>query len=70
MVLWSAADASVAERSFRGCGGTPAVRVNAMPGVDLETHAYKSPTAEERAQCLEAKSTAMTRLSSDAKRQK
>ena len=51
MVLWSAADASVAERSFRGCGGTPAVRVNAMPGVDLETHAYKSPTAEERARC-------------------
>jgi hypothetical protein len=49
MVLRSAADASVADMSFRGCGGTPADSVNAMPGVNLETHAYKSRTAEEDA---------------------
>ena len=40
------AAANVAPWSTRGLGGTPEERVKGAPGVNLDTRAYSSPTAE------------------------
>ena len=46
MALSSPAEASVAARSVSGLGGTPPNSVNDMPGVNVDTHAYRLPTAQ------------------------
>jgi hypothetical protein len=46
MALSSPAEASVAAWSVSGLGGTPPNKVNDMPGVNLDTQAYRLPTAQ------------------------
>jgi hypothetical protein len=46
MALTSPAEASVAAWSVSGLGGTPPISVNNMPGVKLDTQAYRLATVQ------------------------
>ena len=46
MALSSPAEASVAAWSASGLGGTPPISVNDMPGVNLDTQAYRLATVQ------------------------